>query len=152
MLKVIEDGSPTFQQCTAVARWLYPLRAAVEETNAEGFFEIGDSFGNRRLGDRQIRSGLSHATGFRDGKQDVKVSELETAPDAIRPLLSHGSSPSGYEVSKQSNYSIMTLSASLFAVDPTTARDPNEAPEEKPLKTWERNLSCPFRDFRKRYT
>jgi hypothetical protein len=30
------------------------VRAAVEETNAEGIFEIGDRFGNRRLGDGQI--------------------------------------------------------------------------------------------------
>jgi len=28
--------------------------AAVEETNAEGAFEIGDRFGNRRLGNGQI--------------------------------------------------------------------------------------------------
>jgi hypothetical protein len=54
LLKVVEDGSATVQQCTAVDRWLYPLRAAVEETNAECFFEIGDRFGNRRLGDSQI--------------------------------------------------------------------------------------------------
>jgi hypothetical protein len=39
----------------------------------------------------------------------MKVSELETAPNAVGPLLSHGSSPTGYDVSKQSNYSIMTL-------------------------------------------
>ena len=89
--KLIEDGSPAFDERVAKQRQLYPLRTTVEKTDAKGLLECADRSRDRRLGGREQPCGFAHAAGLCHSHHDPQI--VQADPSIETPQFVHGYLP-----------------------------------------------------------
>jgi hypothetical protein len=58
------------------------LRAAIEQSDANGMLEIGNGLRDGRLCDPKMGRGFGHAPELRDGRQDMQVAQFDAIADA----------------------------------------------------------------------
>jgi hypothetical protein len=75
-----------FEEGTAVDGRLDTPPATVEQTHFKRVFQTGNGRGDNGLRDRELASGLRHATRLHDRNQDMQVTQFEAPTYPICPL------------------------------------------------------------------
>ena len=86
LFELVEDHVATIEQGPSVDRRLDALRAAIEKSHPQRVLQVGDRFGNGRLGHAELSGALGHAAALGDRGKDVEVTQLEATADAALPV------------------------------------------------------------------
>ena len=86
LFKFVERGVAASEQSAAVHGGLDASPAAVEQTDLERVFQIGNDLGNGRLRDAQSLRGPRHAAFRRDGCKNVEIAQPQMPSDPIFPI------------------------------------------------------------------
>jgi len=86
LLHLVKDVHAAAKQYFTIGRQLGALRSAVQQSHAERALNFGYRLGDRGMGNSQFGGRLRHAAGVGDRHQDMKVAQLDTAANSIRPI------------------------------------------------------------------
>jgi hypothetical protein len=112
LFELVEDHVATIEQGPRVDRRLDALGAAVEKPHPQRVLQVGDRFGNGRLGHAELSGALGHAAALGDRGKDVEIAQFEPPADAALPVslsADHRFYLLGYPLKRHSPFSTSGL-------------------------------------------
>jgi hypothetical protein len=81
--QLIEGNEAAIEKGAPINRGLYALRTAIQETDPERVFHVGNRLRYCRLRHRELSGCLSHAAASSHGQQDIQIPQFEMTAEAL---------------------------------------------------------------------